>query len=190
MYRPTALLLTFLIVVPLAAAERFVIDGEHSRIRFSVPYDFMVLGELEGEFREFTGEVAFDRSNPADSSLWVEIVTSSVDTRFEARDIGLKSEDYLAVESYPTALFRSREVIAGSDGMLLLGELTMRGITNPVEVELELLDLGDTLVVQGRSFLSREAFDVSGPDLSGDVMIGNEVSLILQMVLRRESAEG
>jgi polyisoprenoid-binding protein YceI len=190
MSRPAALLLIFLVAAPLVAAERFVVDGEHSRIGFSVAYDFMVLGELEGEFREFAGEVAFDRSSPTDSSIWVEIVTTSVDTRFAARDLGLKSDDYLAVATYPTALFRSREVIGGPDGMVLLGELTMRGITNPVEIEFDLLDLGDALVVHGRSLISREAFNVSGPDLSGDVMISDQVSLILQMVFRRESAEG
>ena len=50
MSRPAALLLTFLVAVPVGAAERFVIDGEHSRIGFSVAYDFMVLLSEVGQF--------------------------------------------------------------------------------------------------------------------------------------------
>ncbi len=186
---PLAVISCLLLATPVVAAERFVIDPEHSRIGFSVPYDFMILGELEGEFREFAGELAYERSDLTRSTVWLEIVTASVDTRFRARDLGLKSDEYLAVDTYPTAAFRSTSVERVGRGLRLLGELTMRGITHPVTIECELLDLGETLVVQGYSSLSREAFDVDGPELSGEVMIGDEVSLTLQVVLRRASAE-
>lgn len=191
MYR-TAAIASVLIVLASAplAADRFAIDSDHSRITFTVPYDFMVLGVLEGEFREFAGEVDYDRVAPTRSSVRVSIVTSSVDTRFRARDIGLKSDEYLAVETYPTAELRSTEVVVHADGLIVRGDLTMRGRTHPVEIVCDLLDLGETLVVQGRTVLSREAFDVAGPQLSGEVMIADEVALNLQMVLRRVSAEG
>ena len=70
------------------------------------------------------------------------------------------------------------------------GDLTMHGISRPVEIECDLLDLGDTLVINGRAKLSREAFGVAGPDLSGEIVIGDQVSLGMQLVLRRVSAEG
>ena len=187
MRRTAGILLGVLIAAPLAAADRFVVDSEHSRIGFSVPYDFMILGELEGEFHEFTGEVTYDRAAPEASAVWVEIVTSSVDTKFSARDIGLRSDDFLAVESYPTARFEGDEVASGPSGLLLRGELTMRGIAEPVEIEFDLLDLGDTLVVQGRSSLSRKAFDVTGPQVMGDVVIADRVSLHLQLVFRLDA---
>lgn len=190
MSRPAAIFLCLLAATPVVAAERYVVDSEHSRIGFSVPYDFMILGELQGEFGEFTGELAYHRAAPTESTVWVEIVTSSVDTRFRARDIGLRSDEYLAVETYPTATFRSSGVESRPNGLRIEGELTMRGISNPVTVDCRLLDLGDTLVVQGWSSLSREAFDVSGPDLSGEIVIGDQVSLSLQIVLRQTSAEG
>ena len=189
MFRSLVVVSCLLLAAPAAAAERFVIDSEHSRIGFSVPYDFMILGELEGEFREFAGELTYVRSDPARSTVWLEIVTASVDTRFRARDLGLKSDEYLAVATYPTAVFRSTSVESAGRGLRLVGDLTMRGITHAVTIECELLDLGETLVVQGHSSLSREAFDVAGPELSGEVMIGDEVSLTLQVVLRRASAE-
>lgn len=172
------------------AADSFVVDEDHSRISFTVPYDFMVLGVLEGEFREFTGELDYDRVAPTRSSVRVSIVTSSVDTRFKARDLGLKSDEYLAVETYPTARFESTDVVVRAGGLIVRGDLTMRGITHPVEIACDLLDLGQTLVVQGRTELSREAFDVAGPELSGEVMIADEVALNLQLVLRQVSAEG
>ena len=175
---------------PLAAADRYLVDAEHSRISFSVPYDFMILGELEGEFREFSGEVVYQRSARTASTVWIDIVTASVDTYFEARDIGLRGDEYLAVETYPIARFHSTAVEERRGGLIVRGELTMHGISRPVEIDCDLLDLADTLVVNGRAKLSREAFGVSGPDLSNEIIIGNQVSLGMQLVLRRVSAEG
>lgn len=175
--------------VSAQAADRYSIDAEFSSIRFTVPYDFMILGQLRGEFRDFEGEVLYDADSPSDSAVVVEIVTSSVDTRFEARDIGLKSDAYLGVETYPVALFEGRAFERLGNQWLVAGELTMRGLSHEVEVTFELLDLGETMVANGSSVVSREAFGVVGPDLSGDVIIGDEVSIELYLVLRRAAGE-
>ena len=178
------------LTIPARAADRYLIDSDYSSIRFTVPYDFMILGQLRGEFREFEGEVLYDAEEPADSAVVVEITTSSVDTRFEARDIGLKSDTYLAVDTYPMALFEGRAFERQGRHWILAGELTMRGISQKVEVLFELLDLGETLVANGSAVVSREAFEVKGPDLSGDIVIGDEVAIELHLVLRQgESTE-
>ena len=174
------------LTVPARAADRYLVDTDYSSIRFAVPYDFMILGQLRGEFRQFEGEVLYDAEQPSNSAVVVEITTSSVDTRFEARDIGLRSDTYLAVETYPVALFEGRAFERQGRHWILAGELTMRGTSQEVEVVFELLDLGETLVANGSSVVSREAFDVKGPDLSGDIVIGDEVSIDLHLVLRRE----
>ena len=179
------LLSAAVLVEPARAGERYVIDTEYSSIRFAVPYDFMILGQLRGEFREFEGEILYDAEVPANSAVVVEIVTASVDTRFEARDIGLRGDSFLAVETYPVALFEGRAFEMQGHQWLLGGELSMRGISQDVEVAFELLDLGDTLVANGSTVLSREAFEVDGPDLAGDIVIGDEVAIELHLVLRR-----
>jgi len=179
------------LAVPVQAADRYRIDTEYSNIHFTVPYDFMILGQLRGEFGDFDGEILYDAEEPSNSAVVVEIVTSSVDTRFEARDIGLKSDTYLAVETFPLVRFEGRAFERQGRQWILTGELTMRGISHEVEVEFELLDLGETLVAHGSSVVSREAFDVQGPVLSGDIVIGDEVLIELHLVLRRdESADG
>jgi polyisoprenoid-binding protein YceI len=85
--------------------------------------------------------VATIAERPEDSTLEVEIDTATVDTRDETRDAHLRSGDFFGVEDHPTISFRSTGVRpgAGEAEWKVDGELTIRGVTRPVTVDVEFL---------------------------------------------------
>ncbi len=119
-----------------AAEEMYNIDTQHAFIEFRI----MHLGYswLYGRFNEFGGNILLDRDNPANSSVTVEIATASVDTDHAERDKHLRSKDFLNVDAHPKATFVSTEVIpAGDTAGVIAGNLTLNGVTKPIDIAVE-----------------------------------------------------
>jgi polyisoprenoid-binding protein YceI len=114
----------------------FVLDPYHTRIGFVARH--LMVSKVRGRFGEFTGSITI-AENPLESSAEAVIKTASVDTGVEQRDADLKSENFLNAEKDPEMIFRTTGV-TGHDGPVfqVLGELTIKDQTHPVELELEL----------------------------------------------------
>lgn len=110
------------------------IDSAHSEINFTVRH--MMIANVRGRFENFTGSVEFDSENPQNSSVEVQIETSSINTRESQRDAHLKSGDFLDVENYPTMTFKSNriEVLDENRGRIH-GDLTIKDVTKPVVLD-------------------------------------------------------
>lgn len=114
----------------------WMIDPAHSRIEFLVRH--MMISKVRGVFENFTGSVALDEENPENTAVEVEIDASSINTREERRDAHLRSADFLDAENYPTLTFRSKTVERlGENAARMTGELTIRGVTRPVVMDVE-----------------------------------------------------
>jgi polyisoprenoid-binding protein YceI len=112
------------------------IDSVHSRVAFSVRH--MMISKVRGRFENFSGVIDFDENNPTDSTVNVEIEAASINTRAEDRDNHLRSADFLDVENHPTLTFVSKRVEVTSDNSgKLIGDLTVRGVTNEVVLDVE-----------------------------------------------------
>jgi polyisoprenoid-binding protein YceI len=111
-------------------------DYNHSEIQFSVRH--MMVSTVRGQFEKFTGTVQLDEKNPANSSVVIEIDPSSINTRSTDRDNHLKSPDFFDVANYPTITFKSTKIeqVDANHGKIT-GDLTIRGITKPVVVNVE-----------------------------------------------------
>jgi len=112
------------------------IDSAHSEINFTVRH--MMISNVRGRFEKFTGSVNLDEQTPANSTVDVIIDTTSINTREEKRDAHLRSPDFFNVEQYPSMSFKSTrvEVLDESHGRLH-GDLTIRGVTRPVVLDVE-----------------------------------------------------
>lgn len=112
------------------------IDHAHSHISFTARH--MMISKVRGTFEKFSGEINFDEDNPTNSTAYVEIDLSSINTREEKRDAHLRSADFFNVDEYPTMTFKSTRVeqIEPNKGKLY-GDLTIRGITKPVVLDVE-----------------------------------------------------
>ncbi len=120
------------------AAERYMIDtqGQHAFIEFRIQH--LGYSWLYGRFDKFSGEFTLDRDSLANSSVAVEIETASVDTNHAERDKHLRSADFLNVSEFPKASFESTAVKSTGDASgVISGNLTLNGVTQPVEIEVE-----------------------------------------------------
>ena len=111
------------------------IDPSHSEIQFFVRH--MMIAKVRGRFREFEGTIHIGE-RPEDSRVEVVIEAASIDTRDRTRDEHLRSADFLDVERYPELRFASTSVRAGDkDRWQVTGDLTARGVTRPVVLDVE-----------------------------------------------------
>ena len=119
-------------------AEAWTIDPAHSSAQFSVRH--MMVSTVRGEFTRLSGTVELDEKDVTRSSVEATIDATTIDTRNERRDNHLKSADFFDVANHPTITFKSAKVDKVSDGRLkVTGDLTIRGITRPVVLDVEAL---------------------------------------------------
>jgi polyisoprenoid-binding protein YceI len=114
----------------------YSVDSAHSEVSFSVRH--MVFAKVRGHFKTWTAAVTYDPQNPTKSTVHVEIDASSIDTREAQRDGHLRSPDFLDAEHYPQIIFKSTRVEPSGKGHYkLVGDLTIRGTTHEVALDVE-----------------------------------------------------
>lgn len=126
----------------LMAAD-YVIDtkGAHAFIQFRVQH--LGYSWLYGRFNNFSGKFSYDESAPEKARIEVSIDTSSVDSNHAERDKHLRSEDFLNVKKYPEARFVSTAFVPGKGNKgVLKGNLTLLGVTKPIEIGVETIGAG------------------------------------------------
>jgi polyisoprenoid-binding protein YceI len=112
------------------------IDTAHSHVGFSVRH--MMITTVKGRFTGVEGEIQLDEENPADSYVRVTMDAATVDTGIGQRDDHLRSADFFDVANFPQLVFESRRIsVVGDDRYRVVGDLTIRGVTREVEVDVE-----------------------------------------------------
>jgi len=114
---------------------KWTIDPSHSTAEFTVRH--LMITNVKGRFGKLEGTVEYDPKRPELTKFEATIDAASIDTRDEKRDAHLRSPDFFEVEKYPTLTFRSQEIKKSGDGFTALGELTIRGVTKAVTLEIE-----------------------------------------------------
>ncbi|HEV2952935.1 MAG TPA: YceI family protein [Candidatus Dormibacteraeota bacterium] len=114
-------------------AQRFEIDPAHTEIGFSAKH--MLFTTVRGKFRTFSGYVESADGAPLGATGVVTIEAASIDTGVEQRDAHLRSGDFLLAEEHPEIVYKLEGVTpAGENVYTLTGELTIRGVTKPLEL--------------------------------------------------------
>jgi polyisoprenoid-binding protein YceI len=113
------------------------LDPSHASFEFVARH---LMAKVRGKFSGVSG-VATVAERPQDSTLEVEIDASTVDTGDQTRDGHLRSNDFFGTEEHPTIAFRSTGVRPGEgeNKWLVDGDLTIRGVTRPITVDVEFL---------------------------------------------------
>ena len=113
----------------------WMIDPAHSRIGFSVRHAMVTT--VRGAFTEYDSRLYFDGRDPARSRADIALFTASVDTGVEQRDAHLVGRDFLDAATYPRMIFTSSAVhLVDADVYRMAGDLTIKGTTHPVDLEL------------------------------------------------------
>ena len=133
--RLLAISLITMVLAPLQAfAEDYVIDLVHSTIEFKVShlgYSYVV-----GRFNKFDGDFSYDPENPSTATINITIDLASVDSNFAERDKHVRSDKFFDVKKHPDSTFTSTKFEENPDGTFtVIGEFSLRGITNSITIE-------------------------------------------------------
>lgn len=173
----------------------YQIDPAHSSAQFSVRH--MMISNVRGEFSKLSGAIVYDPEHPEQSSVDVTIDVSSISTREPQRDTHLKSGDFFDAEKFPTITFKSKEVVAHNGDVKLKGDLTIRGVTRPVVLDVEgpspeskdpwgNLRIGASATAK----LNRKDFGLTWNSTleTGGLLVGDEVKITLDVQAIRQSS--
>jgi polyisoprenoid-binding protein YceI len=111
------------------------IDSAHSDVSFSVRH--MMVSKVRGRFGQFSGQIV-TTADATSSSVTAEIDLSSIDTGNQQRDDHVRSADFFDADANKTMTYRSTAIAPAGDRWLVEGELTLKGVTRPVKLNLEL----------------------------------------------------
>lgn len=170
--------------VATAAVERYVIDteGGHAFVQFRIKH--LAYSWLYGRFDDFSGTFTYDTEDTSNSAVEVTINTASLNSNHAERDKHLRGKDFLDVDRYPQASFRSTaHKETGFNISVLEGELTLKGITKPVRIEVQRIGNGpDPWGGYRRGFQGSTSFALR--DFGIDYNLGpaaSEVEMILSI---------
>jgi polyisoprenoid-binding protein YceI len=178
--------------IPGYLAGTWDIDASHSDVSFTVRH--MMVSKVRGRFGKFSGEIVTGE-NLADSSVTATIDATSIDTNNEQRDGHIRSADFFDVENHPEWTFRSTALRVDGEDLSLDGELTLKGVTRPVTLALEVNGFGPDAWGGTRAGFSastaidRNDFgvDIKMPLDGGGVVVGDKIQIHLEIegVLRQ-----
>lgn len=132
-----------IVIAAPVAAERYVIDTQkaHAFVQFKISH--LGYSWVLGRFNEFEGSFNYDESNPSASTVSVTVNPASVDSNFAERDKHMRGKDFLKVDEFTTATFNSTGYeVTGENTALLKGDLTLRGITKPIVIDVTQIGAG------------------------------------------------
>ena len=174
-------------------AGTWQIDPSHSGVNFSVRH--MMVSKVRGSFGSFNGTIAI-ADDVLDSSVEATIDVASVHTSDNTRDEHLRSADFFDVAAYPAITFLSTKLEKAGDDYRLTGDLTIKGTTRRVTLDLEVGGLGQDpwgntrLGVSASASLNRKDFGLTwnAPLETGGVLVGDKISLDLEVEAVLQSA--
>lgn len=114
----------------------YKIDSSHARVGFAVKH--MMVSTVRGHFNQLNGQISVEGDDPRTAAAEVTIKAGSIDTGEPNRDADLRSEGFLATETYPEISFRSTAIEPrGGTRYGVTGDLTIRDVTRPVALDVE-----------------------------------------------------
>ena len=166
--------------------EVYSLDPVHSTVGFKVRHFFT---NATGRFREFKGEIRFDRDRLEKSSVEAVIQTASLETGDRERDEHLRSPDFFDVAKYPTISFKSTDVKRiGGDQAAVAGKLTIMGVTKDVTLKVKFFGKGKGLKGETRAgwhgvaVINRFDFGLSwNKVIEGTKVVGDQVEIELEI---------
>ena len=170
----------------------YQIDPKHSSAHFKVRH--MMIANVSGRFDSVSGTVDFDSAHPDNARFDASIDVNSLHTGDPARDGHLKGGDFFDAEKHPTITFRSKKITpAGGKNFKATGDLTLRGVTKEVTLDIQGLsdEVTDPWKLQRRGVgattrISRKDFGITfDPD---GAMVSDAVDITLDIEFTRAAS--
>ncbi|MDA8032652.1 MAG: YceI family protein [Actinomycetota bacterium] len=170
---------------PAPLPGTYHLDKAHSIVGFVVRH--LMVSKVRGQFNDFDGEIVVGETL-ADSKVSVTIQVASIDTREEQRDGHLKSGDFFELETYPTITFVSTAVRPAGGDWKVDGNLTIKGSTRPVTLDVEFLGAtgdpwgGKRIGFSARTEIDRDDYGMNfnAAVEGGGLVVGKRITIELE----------
>jgi polyisoprenoid-binding protein YceI len=164
-------------------ASRWVVDQAHSELGF----DSSVEGQnFHGHFNKWDADIRFDPKNLAASKVVVTVETGSFASGDAQRDQSAQSAEWFAPSMFPKATFTTKSFKDLGGGKYdAAGELTIRGLTQPVDFPFALEITGDQAKLTGEAIVDRSQFGVGQGDYGGPDTVPLEVKVKVDLTAAR-----
>jgi polyisoprenoid-binding protein YceI len=173
------------ITIEKVPAGTYNVDPAHSNVGFAVRH--MGIASVRGSFHSFQGTIDATGDAPV---LEGTVEAASIDTNEENRDGHLKSPEFFDAERYPQISFRSTTTEAGDGGRIrLAGEITIKGISKPIELTGTVAENGqdpwgnERVGLELETSIDRRDFDLKWNQTlpNGNLLVANEVRLLVSV---------
>ena len=177
------------------AAETWNFDRSHSNLGFWVRH--LMVSRVRGSFASWTGTLVVDDADPSQSKVTAEIDAASIESKDEKRDGHLKGADFLDVEKHPKITFASTKVEkAGPELYRVRGDLTIRGVTKPVVLDVEYNGRskdpwgGERAGFSAKTELDRKDFGLAWNMVleTGGVLVGDKINVEIELEVIKATA--
>jgi len=169
-------------------AGTWTIDPSHSEVGFTARH---LMSKVRGLFEKFEGQIVTGDAVSATATIDL----NSINTRDENRDNHLRSGDFFDVENNGPMTFVSTKVENGGKGLLVTGDLSIKGVTKPVTLDVEVLGTesdpwgGTRAGFEGSATISRKEWgiDFNIPMDGGRLLVGDKIDIVIaaQAVLQQ-----
>lgn len=169
---------------------KWKMDKAHTQVQFKVKH--MAISTIWGEFTEVNVEAETDQLNFEQAEFEFSAVIDSIHTGNKDRDAHLKSNDFFDAIDYPEMRFRGRRIADEK----VSGELTIRGTTLPIELNLDfggVIEEGEThragMEITGK--LNRKDYGLNWSALTeaGNLVVSDTVDLLINLQLLEENTQ-
>ena len=157
-------------------------DVNHTASQISFTYE--QLGQrMYGTFKEFEGTLTFDTQAPGAGHALLKIKLASIDAGSDDTNDTLQRASWFDTATYPVGVYESTGVKAlGDNRFQISGNLTIKGITRPVDVQELLKELDGIGVFDGEFILDRGNFKIGEGEWAGNSVVSNDIHIKLKMV--------
>jgi polyisoprenoid-binding protein YceI len=163
-------------------AGTWSLDPTHTHIGFTVRH--MMVAKVRGSFSEYSAEITVGE-NPLDSTLSAVVQMASIDTGNGDRDGHLRTNDFFAIDEYPTMTLQSTGIEAKGGDYVLHADLTIKGVTKSVAFDLEFAGTGQDpwgntkAGFTASATINRKDFGIewNAPLETGGVLVGEQVKI-------------
>jgi polyisoprenoid-binding protein YceI len=168
-----------LIILGLLVAANWTVDTANAKIGFSVHGPF---GTINGTFGGLQATIHFDPNDLAGSSMQASIDAKTVNSGIGLRNHHLRSEEeWLNTDKYSHIAYKSTKIEKTGTGFKAIGDLTLKGVTRPVEIPFTFTPNGSAGVFKGQFQFKRLDFNLGKPGGS----VGDVISITLEVPAKK-----
>lgn len=176
------------------ATTKWILDPTHSELGFKIKH--LMITNVSGSFKTFQAEAKTDGEDFSTARISLTADMASISTNNEGRDAHLRNADFFEVEKFPELTFTSTRMEEdGSDSYVLHGDLTLKGVTKPVQLNVEYSGVtrdpwgGERAGFAITGKIKRSDWGISFNSVleTGGVALGEEVKLLAEVQMVKQA---